>query len=179
MLVSMLPCETAVTMLQEEMPGSEVRAVPSVAIVGSDGSTVCPLDALLVLNQGETAVSRSLRSTERSATIAQKTWELLLQAAGHIGQNEHAGCLVQVPWEHADDESEQREYLWFRVVEVRGAEVVAALAHTPDIVTTLREGQKETIAKQDITDWVLLTPVGPMGPSDADAIKEFLTQFSS
>ena len=60
-----------------------------------------------------------------------------------------------------------------------GTEVVGALAHTPDIVKTLSEGQQETFTKQDITDWVILTPVGPMGPSDADAIKEFLTQFSN
>jgi uncharacterized protein YegJ (DUF2314 family) len=179
LLVSLVTCEKAVALLQEEMPGSEDRALPSVAIVHSDGNTVCPLDALLVLHQGETAVNRSLRSTERSATIAQNTWNLLLQAANQIGQNEHAGCLVQVPWEHAGDESEQREYLWFRVVEVRGSEVVGELAHSPDIVTTLREGQKETITKQDITDWILLTPVGPMGPIDSSAIAEFLTQFKS
>ncbi|MBC8201653.1 MAG: DUF2314 domain-containing protein, partial [Planctomycetes bacterium] len=115
----------------------------------------------------------------RSATIAQNTWSRLLQAASQIGQSEHAGCLVQVPWEHAKDESEQREYLWFRVVEVREAEVIGELAHVPDLVTTLREGQKETITKQDITDWILLTPVGPMGPSDIDAINSFLTQFKS
>lgn len=179
LLVSLVSCEKAVALLQEEMPGNEDRVLPSVAIVHSDGSTVCPLDALLVLQQGETAVSRSLRSTERSATIAQNTWSRLLQAASQIGQSEHAGCLVQVPWEHAKDESEQREYLWFRVVEVREAEVIGELAHVPDLVTTLREGQKETITKQDITDWILLTPVGPMGPSDIDAINSFLTQFKS
>ena len=179
LLVSMMPTEKVVAMLQKDMPGSESRDAPSVAIVSSDGKNVCPLDALLVLHQGETAVSRSLRSTERNAKIAQDSWELFLQAARQIGQNEHAGCLVQVPWVHADDESTPREYLWFRVVELMGTEVVGALAHTPDIVKTLSEGQQETFTKQDITDWVILTPVGPMGPSDADAIKEFLTQFSN
>ena len=86
---------------------------------------------------------------------------------------------MQVPWAQADDEEAPREYLWFRIVEVNGEEVVGELAHKPDLVTTLVNGQKETIAKTDITDWVLMTPVGPMGPSDADAINDFLDQFKS
>ena len=86
--------------------------------------------------------------------------------------------MVQVPWAQIDDDEAPREYLWFRIVEVNGKEVVGELAHEPDIVKNLSEGQKETIAKTDITDWVLMTPVGPMGPADADAINEFLEQFS-
>ena len=179
LLVSMMPCDKAVAMLQNEMPGKEDRNTATVSIASSDGSNVCPLDALAVLQQGDSAVSRTLRSTERSAKLAQDTWSLLLRAANQIGQNEHAGCLVQVPWLQVNKEDAPREYLWFRVVEVNGESVVGSLAHRPDIVTTLSEGQQETIVKQDITDWVLMTPVGPMSPSDADAITEFLTQFSS
>ena len=84
---------------------------------------------------------------------------------------------MQVPWAQVDDEEAPREYLWFRIVEVIGQDVVGDLAHNPDLVTSLSEGQKETIAKMDVTDWVLMTPVGPMGPGDADAINDFLEQF--
>jgi uncharacterized protein YegJ (DUF2314 family) len=179
LLVSLMTCNDALDMLTEEMPGLEDRNTPSVAICSSDGTLVHPYDALITLRQGSTAVLKTLRATERSAKIAQDKWELLLQTATQIGKNEHAGCLVQVPWAQADDEEAPREYLWFRIVEVNGEEVVGELAHKPDLVTTLVDGQKETIAKTDITDWVLMTPVGPMGPSDADAINDFLDQFKS
>jgi uncharacterized protein YegJ (DUF2314 family) len=179
LLVSLMTCNDALDMLTEEMPGLEDRNTPSVAICSSDGTLVHPYDALITLRQGSTAVLKTLRATERSAKIAQDKWELLLQTATQIGKNEHAGCLVQVPWAQADDEEAPREYLWFRIVEVNGEEVVGELAHKPDLVTTLVNGQKETIAKTDITDWVLMTPVGPMGPSDADAINDFLDQFKS
>lgn len=179
LLVSLMSCKDALGMLTDEMPGLEDRNTPSVAICSSDATSVSPHDALTILHLGETAVIRTLRSTERSAKLAQDNWELLLTTATHIGDNEHAGCLVQVPWSQADDEKAPREYLWFRVIEVNGEEVVAELAHEPDLVTTLSEGQKETIAKTDVTDWVLMTPVGPMGPGDADAINDFLEQFKS
>ncbi|HIA71505.1 MAG TPA: DUF2314 domain-containing protein [Phycisphaerales bacterium] len=178
LLVSLLPCKDAIDMLTKEMPGFEDRDTPSVVISSSDASLVYPHDALLTLHAGETAVIQTLRSTERSAKLAQDNWDLLLKTASQIGENEHAGCMVQVPWAQIDDDEAPREYLWFRIVEVNGKEVVGELAHEPDIVKNLSEGQKETIAKTDITDWVLMTPVGPMGPADADAINEFLEQFS-
>ena len=35
------------------------------------------------------------------------------------------------------------------------------------------------IMQDDLSDWVVVTPVGPMGPGDADAIDSFLDQFNS
>ncbi len=179
LLVSLMPCDNAIAMLKEDMPGREDRNIPTVVIASSDATSVYPKDAVETLHQGDTAVVRTMRSTERSAKLAQDNWELLLKASSQIGESEHAGCMVQIPWEQTDNEEAPREYLWFRVVEVLGNEVVGELAHQPSIVTTLTEGQKETITVQDITDWVLMTPVGPMGPGDADAIDEFLTQFKN
>jgi uncharacterized protein YegJ (DUF2314 family) len=179
LLVSLMPCNKAMAMLQDNMPGKEDRNIPTVAIASSDATFVYPEDAVKTLHQGETAVVKTMRSTERSTKLAQDKWDLLLKASGQIGKSEHAGCMVQVPWIHAEDDESPREYLWFRVVEVNGNEVVGELAHQPSIVTTLVEGQKETITVQDVTDWVLMTPVGPMGPGDADAIDDFLTQFKN
>lgn len=178
LVVSLMACKDAVGMLTKGMPGFEERDKPCVVISSSDASLVYPHDALLTLQAGQTAVIQTLRSTERSAKLAQDNWKLLLKTASQIGKNEHAGCMVQVPWSQIDDEEAPREYLWFRIIEVNGNEVVGELAHEPDIVKNLTEGQKETITKTDITDWVLVTPVGPMGPADADDISEFLEQFS-
>ncbi|MDP7004823.1 MAG: DUF2314 domain-containing protein [Phycisphaerales bacterium] len=179
LLVSLMSCEKAISMLQDGMPGLEDRSTPTVVITSSDSTSIYPKDAVDILHLGETSVIKTLRSTERSAKLAQDKWELLLKASGQIGESEHAGCMVQVPWAQIDDEESPREYLWFRVIKVNGEEVVGELAHEPDLVKNLTEGQKENITKTDVTDWVLMTPVGPMGPGDSDAIDEFLTQFKS
>jgi uncharacterized protein YegJ (DUF2314 family) len=57
--------------------------------------------------------------------------------------------------------------------------VVGALAHTPRFSTSLPEGHEEKLSVDDITDWVVMTPVGPMGPTDSDAIADFLSQFTN
>ena len=177
LLVSVMPCKDVLSRLTDEMPGLEDRNTPSVAVCNSDATSICPYDALTTLHKGETAVIKTLRSTERSAKMAQDNWELLLRTATQIGESEHAGCLVQVPWSKADDEDAPREYLWFRIVEVNGDSVTGELAHDPSFANSVSEGHQEIIEKTDVTDWVLMTPVGPMGTSDADAINDFLEQF--
>jgi uncharacterized protein YegJ (DUF2314 family) len=109
--------------------------------------------------------------------MARNRWDVLLRSAKEIGTSEHATCMVQIPWSHDQGEDSPREYLWFRVVEVRGESVVGELAHAPMYATSLQDCHREEVASEDITDWVLMTPVGPMGPSDADAINDFLDQF--
>ena len=57
--------------------------------------------------------------------------------------------------------------------------ITGELAHKPALVTSLEEGHREEIIKDDITDWIVMTPVGPLGPSDAEAIRVFLSQFTN
>ena len=85
--------------------------------------------------------------------------------------------MVQIPWSNTQETDAPREYLWFRVIEVQGQTVVGELAHQPQYADSLRDGHQEHVSSDDITDWVLMTPVGPMGPNDADAIEDFLDQF--
>ena len=179
LFVSTMGCDQAVSMLDDIMPGRGDRDVPSVAIVNPDSKSVCPIDALNTLRIGDVPIPKTLRSTTRSATLARNRWDVLLRSASQIGTSEHATCMVQVPWSHTKDEDSPREYLWFRVVEVHGQSIVGELAHQPQYVTTLEDGHREDVTSEDITDWMLMTPVGPMGPSDADAINDFLDQFVS
>ena len=115
----------------------------------------------------------------RQASIAKQQWKLFLRAAEQIGESEHATCLVQVPWTNNEDEDAPREYLWFHVIETNQGNVEGKLAHTPALVTSLQEGHQETIGIDDISDWLVMTPVGPMGPSDAEAIDSFVDQFNN
>lgn len=175
--VSTMQCDQAVPMLTDIMPGRGDRTIPSVAIVNPGGDPIYPQDALNLLRNGDVPIPKTLRSTSRRAVMARNRWDVLLRSAKEIGTSEHATCMVQIPWSHDQGEDSPREYLWFRVVEVRGESVVGELAHAPMYATSLQDCHREEVASEDITDWVLMTPVGPMGPSDADAIDDFLDQF--
>ena len=178
-LVSLLPCASAVKMLEKQMPGTEIRTIPSTSIVSSDGATICPEGALNALREGGTAVSKTTRYTKMQAALARSTWDLLLEAVVQIGESEHAACLVQVPWTNTEDENSPSEYLWFRVIKVETPTIIGSLAHAPKFASSLSEGHEEKLSIDDVTDWVVMTPVGPMGPSDSEAIAEFLSQFTN
>jgi len=178
-LVSLLGCDTAVGMLKKEMPGFETRIIPSVAITSPDGASVFPLEALEALRCGDTAVAKTARYTKRQAALARGEWKMLLDAAEQIGESEHAACMVQVPWTNTEEEDSPSEYLWFRITKVETPNIIGALAHEPKYATSLPEGHEENLTVDDVTDWVVMTPVGPMGPSDSEAIAEFLSQFSN
>ncbi|MDP7008478.1 MAG: DUF2314 domain-containing protein [Phycisphaerales bacterium] len=177
-LVSIMQCADAVALLETEMPGSEQRTVPSVAVVSPDGATLYPQLALSALHEGQTAVAKTSRFTARQSTLAKKEWALFLDAAAQIGESEHAACMVQVPWTNTEDEDSPSEYLWFHAKTVEPPHIVGKLAHDPKFAVSLKEGHEEMIRVEDITDWVVMTPVGPMGPGDSEAIGEFLTQFN-
>jgi len=179
LLISLMPCDQAIKRLSDPMPGRENRDVPSVVIAASDGTMVYPHDVLDTLRGEDTAVAKTLRSTKRKAVMARDQWGVLLRAAQHIGESEHAACMIQIPWSNVEDEEAPREYLWFRVVETNQDSVVGELAHVPQYATSLPEGHREEVNSEDVTDWVLLTPIGPMGPDDAEAIDEFLSQFTN
>jgi uncharacterized protein YegJ (DUF2314 family) len=178
-LVSLLPCHSSLKMLEKQMPGTEIRTIPSTSIVSPDGTCICPEDALNALREGGTAVSKTTRYTKMQAALARSTWDLLLEAVVQIGESEHAACLVQVPWTNTEDENSPSEYLWFRVIKVESPTIIGSLAHTPKFAVALSEGHEEKLSIDDVTDWVVMTPVGPMGPSDSEAIAEFLSQFTN
>lgn len=176
-LVSLLGNKEAIELLEDEMPRGENYSFPSAVIAHHDGGSICPLDALLSMRAGNSSIIKSQRSTSRQATIAQSGWNLFKKAAEQIGESEHATCLAQVPWANTEDEDSPREYLWFRIVEVGKDLMTGELAHKPSLVTSLLEGHQEQLSPNDVTDWVVMTPVGPMGPLDAEAIEEFLSQL--
>jgi len=175
--VSILGIEQAIARLHGEMPGNEKRTFPSAVIASNDQDHLCPIKVLEQLRSTSTAIAKSLRSTNRRASLANRGWGLLLTAAHRIGNSEHATCMVQIPFSHSEDEDAPHEYLWFSIEEVNGNEVKAKLAHQPMYVTSIPEGHQETFKPEDVTDWVIMTPVGPLGPSDTEAIELFLTQI--
>ena len=179
LLISLMKCNHALELLEDGMPGLEDHLTPSVAVVSPDGTKIFPENALQTLHEGETAMMKTLRSTNRQSLLARKDWGVFIHAVQQIGNSEHATCLVQVPWANNEDPNAPREYLWFKVVGVNSDTLIGELAHRPALVTSLEEGHREEIMQEDASDWVVMTPVGPLGPCDAAAIESFLDQFNN
>jgi uncharacterized protein YegJ (DUF2314 family) len=160
----------------EQLPTSDIPMPgPCGVIAAVDGGF--PTDVLQRMRQGDASIARTMRSTRRRAVSARDTWDLVLTVARLIGQRDDAACLVQVPYAAEDDANGRREHLWFRIVDQDGQSVIAELAHAPRVAQGLTPGHRETIARDDITDWLVMTPIGPLGTDDIDAIHDFVDQL--
>ena len=93
-LISLIHIDDAVAMLENQMPGSLTRTVPSVAITSPNGSSLYPIEALNAIRQGNTAVAKTARFTKKQAILARETWKLLLDAAEH-GLGKHLKILLE------------------------------------------------------------------------------------
>jgi uncharacterized protein YegJ (DUF2314 family) len=136
-----------------------------------------PADVVQRMRQGDATIARTMRSTRRRAVSARDTWDLVLTVARLIGQRDDAACLVQVPYAAEAGDDGRREHLWFRIVEQEGDGVIAELAHAPRVAQGLTPGHRETIVRDDITDWLVMTPIGPLGTDDIDAVHDFVDQL--
>ncbi|MCC7290673.1 MAG: DUF4026 domain-containing protein [Phycisphaerales bacterium] len=59
-----------------------------------------------------------------------------------------------------------REHLWFQVHSVGANDFDAELVNEPHAVSTLSRGDRRRHSVQLLTDWVILTPAGPINPRD-------------
>ena len=177
--LSLIEVPEALKMLGDDMPGREERPFRSAVVTSENHSLLCPLQTLELLRSSKTAIAKTSRSTNRRRSLAHQNWDAFLQVAKSVGQGDHAACMVQVPWANNEEENAPREYLWFTVDNVNEQNIETTLAHQPYVVDTLNEGHQESFVRDDITDWVVLTPVGPLGPSDMESIELFTEQIRS
>ena len=177
MSVSVVDYDLAKAMLITDMPGNIERVNPTAIVTRAGGEQLCPQEVLEQLRSTNAAIVKSTRSTKRQTAIAHRSWDTFVQAARSIGQSEHAACMVQIPFAHTEEEP--REYLWFTVETFGDQQFTAKLAHQPMYASSMSEGHQDNFTMLDVTDWVVMTPVGPLGPNDCEAIEEFLTQIQS
>ena len=171
--------ENLLLKLADNMPGREKRDYPVACITSNNYHDPCPIEVLELLRAGHTSVARTKRFTQRQSAFARKEWKLFLSIAQMVGKSEHATCMIQVPWTKTGDEDGPREYLWFNVDKVNEERVAATLAHPPKFVNTIDAEHSDVFSVEDITDWVVMTPIGPLGPSDTEAINLFATQMQN
>jgi uncharacterized protein YegJ (DUF2314 family) len=64
-----------------------------------------------------------------------------------------------------------REHLWFAVHRVLDGRVDATLANAPHRVPSLKEGQRGEFPIDRLTDWMILSPEGPITPRSVAAAR--------
>jgi hypothetical protein len=63
------------------------------------------------------------------------------------------------------------EHLWFEVHEARETEVDATLLNQPFGVARLKEGARAIYPIENLTDWQMMTPAGPINPRQSLALR--------
>jgi uncharacterized protein YegJ (DUF2314 family) len=80
-------------------------------------------------------------------------------------------ALVKLGYTVDGGASEDREHLWFAVHQVLGDKVDATLANSPHRVSSLAAGQRGEFGLDRLTDWMILSPEGPMTPRNVSAAR--------
>jgi hypothetical protein len=109
--------------------------------------------------------------TERMATLAKERWPLFARAiAKHAGEPEYR-FLVKLGYEGEGEHRDQREHLWADAHAIEGESVDATIACRPRLVS-LQQGERGAHPITRVTDWLVVTPHGNVGPDDAIALDE-------
>ena len=77
--------------------------------------------------------------------------------------------VVKLGYEMEGGSPGECEHLWFAVHQVLGDTVDATLANAPHRVPSLTAGQRGEFELERLTDWMILSPEGPMTPRNVSA----------
>lgn len=77
--------------------------------------------------------------------------------------------MVKLGYEVEGGTPTDSEHLWFSVHQVRADKVDATLANAPHRVPSLTAGQRGEFGLERLTDWMILSPEGPMTPRNVSA----------
>lgn len=105
-------------------------------------------------------------ATELMADRARKTLGIfggLIETASGMG----LPVLAKIGYktDHARSETD-REHLWFQVHGISAAGIDATLESQPFGIARMRPGQREVHPVGGLTEWMIMTPLGPITPSD-------------
>jgi hypothetical protein len=77
--------------------------------------------------------------------------------------------VVKLGYETEGGSPGECEHLWFAVHQVLGDKVDATLANAPHRIPSLAAGQRGEFELARLTDWLILSPEGPMTPRNVSA----------
>ncbi len=110
---------------------------------------------------GDGAYFLSSHETERLASQARAAWPALISVPVPAVQ-----VLLKVGLT-PDDTEDEREHLWFCVLQFQDNRAEVELLHEPMSVA-MKPGDVVWIERDSVSDWTVVTPQGRFGPAQAD-----------
>lgn len=135
------------------------------AIVDAADPSAAPRGCLRALAEGSPVASVSVRETRRMAARAAETWGRFGIRFVDRGASEDE-FLVKLAYETAVGDPEEREHLWFEVLEIRPGRVRARLLNQPVGDIGQRKGDEDWHPLTRLTDWAIHTQLGTIRPHD-------------
>ena len=105
----------------------------------------------------------SSAATELMADRARETFPVLREIARETAEFK-LPVLVKLGYAVDGGEPDDREHLWFEVHELGAESVDATLVNSPFRIARMQEGDRDTHSIAGLSDWMVLTPFGPINP---------------
>jgi hypothetical protein len=102
-------------------------------------------------------------ATELMAERARKTYPVMQEITDELAEFE-LPTLVKIGYVVDGGGPDEREHLWFMVHEVRPDTIDATLVNQPYDISRMNEGDRGEHPVDQLTDWLILTPFGPINP---------------
>ncbi|MCA9290923.1 MAG: DUF4026 domain-containing protein [Phycisphaerales bacterium] len=138
---------------------------------------VWPENVILRLEGDEGILYMTARATERRARLARATWSQMAMAFAATppelrppSSEPAVVFVIKAGFAPDDDESVDREHLWFEVHRIDGDRAEGMLLNEPLGAVGLRHGDQRWIERDQCSDWLVMTRLGPCEPSRADQL---------
>lgn len=114
----------------------------------------------------------SSAASDLMAERARSTFGVFRELVGELAEFE-LPCVVKLgyPTAGAADPSD-REHLWFEVHGVADGSIDATLVNQPHNVPSMNEGDRGTHSPELLSDWMIMTPIGPITPRQMRPARE-------
>lgn len=189
--VTLQPWQTIVPHLAEHVPGGmseriddgENAHIGTRAVIcalqrqeGEGPGWNWPREVTEKLMRDEAGVYMTRRATERQAKLARAAWGQLATAfasVAHLPRDEHDAPATVFGIKAGfteDHDATSREHLWFEVRRFNGDRAEGELVNQPLAVSALNKGDQVWIEREQISDWLVITPEGCFGPNDVASL---------
>jgi uncharacterized protein YegJ (DUF2314 family) len=117
---------------------------------------------------GPFVVNFTSQATAQMAARARRTLDVFKGLVAEFGPDLPNGLKIGYPT--AGDPT-GKEHLWFEVHAFDGERVDATLMNQPFDVPSLQQGQRGWHSVAEATDWIVMSPAGPMTPRNLSAAR--------
>jgi hypothetical protein len=152
--------------------GNDHGGYRNVLLQVSDDQTKAgtPLTALKYLEEKSRVLFVSKRETERMARLARERWAIfgMLFARHKDEKDDPWRFLAKLGYEVDEEDSSEREHLWFEVHEIAPGRLKGKLLNEPVYVSRLKDGAEGWHELSRLTDWNILSAFGAFNPETAD-----------